>query len=276
MINRNLERVINLDQRAFNENYFRPARPVIIEQGAVNSKAHQLWSLSYLKEKLQGCQIVVHHNKNGFYDHIQSVRPNLVERLSMPFEQAVDKIETEPEGTWYLQQASIDHELPPLKDDLEKLPWCEKFTKTHARNFWLGSENCVTPLHFDHFPNFLIQIRGRKALTLFSPSDSKLLYPNPASPSVSQVDIEAPDYLAHPLLHNATAFHLELSPGDVLYMPSGWWHQTRSLETNISVNIWWAPFFSWINLTHPFKVLYVLLFGRRASKVKRSVPPSNS
>ena len=276
MINKNLGRIRGLSRRAFNDDYFRSAKPIIIEQGAVNSKAHQLWSLSYLKEKLQGCKVVVHHNTSGFYDHIQSIRPNPVERLSMPFEQAVDKIETEPEGTWYLQQASIDHELSPLKKDIGALPWCGKFTKINTRNFWFGSANCVTPLHFDHFPNFLIQIRGRKALTLFSPSDSKLLYPNPSSPSVSQVDIENPDYLAHPLLRNATAFHLELDSGDVLYMPPGWWHQTRSLQTNISVNIWWAPFFSWINLTHPFKVLNVLLFGRRASKVKSPEPPSQS
>lgn len=270
MNKRNLERIRNLDRETFKNKYFRPAKPIIIEEGVVNSKARQLWSLSYLKEKLKGFPVVVHHNTTGFYDHIQSVRPNVVERLSMPFEQAADKIESEPEGTWYLQQASIDHELSPLKEDLEPLPWRGKFTKTYTRNFWLGSADCVTPLHFDHFPNFLIQIFGRKSLTLFAPSDSNFVYPNPASPSVSQVDIENPDYLAHPLLRDATAIHLELAPGDVLYMPPGWWHQTRSLETNISVNIWWAPLFSWINFTHPFKALNVLLFGRRASKIKLS------
>ena len=32
-----------------------------------------------------------------------------------------------------------------------------------------------------------------------------------------------------------------ISPGDVLFIPSGWWHDVRSLDLAISINFWWKP-----------------------------------
>jgi ribosomal protein L16 Arg81 hydroxylase len=32
----------------------------------------------------------------------------------------------------------------------------------------------------------------------------------------------------------------ELGPGDVIYIPRGWWHHVRTLDLSISVNFWWA------------------------------------
>lgn len=30
-----------------------------------------------------------------------------------------------------------------------------------------------------------------------------------------------------------------LRPGDVLYLPAGWWHHVRTLEMSITLNFWW-------------------------------------
>jgi hypothetical protein len=81
--------------------------------------------------------VVVHHKADGFYDHTQSVRAETVERMEMPFEQAAEKIENGTDGAWYLQQASIDHQLPKLKDVLEKLPWLRR-VKIYTDNLWFG------------------------------------------------------------------------------------------------------------------------------------------
>jgi hypothetical protein len=113
-----------------------------------------------------------------------------------------------------------------------------------------------------------MQMCGRKSVTLYAPGDSDKLYPRPDSPSVSSVDLASPNYSAHPLLTQATPFHFTLNPGDVLYLPPGWWHQTRACEMNISVNIWWNPIFSWYNLKYPWMVAKAVLFGPKASKVK--------
>eukprot|EP00658_Telonema_sp_P-2_P079282 TRINITY_DN7615_c0_g1_i1.p1 TRINITY_DN7615_c0_g1~~TRINITY_DN7615_c0_g1_i1.p1 ORF type:complete len:155 (+),score=22.33 TRINITY_DN7615_c0_g1_i1:310-774(+) len=35
-----------------------------------------------------------------------------------------------------------------------------------------------------------------------------------------------------------TAWSVELQPGEVLYVPWHWWHEVRSDETSVSVNVW--------------------------------------
>ena len=51
---------------------------------------------------------------------------------------------------------------------------------------------------------------------------------------MEELDIER-----FPLFVNAQPYHLILEPGDVLFIPPGWWHHVRSLDTCISVNYWW-------------------------------------
>jgi ribosomal protein L16 Arg81 hydroxylase len=56
---------------------------------------------------------------------------------------------------------------------------------------------------------------------------------------VSAVDVEAPDAAEHfPAFANAKPFDTVLGPGDVLFIPRGWWHYVRSLTPSFSVNFW--------------------------------------
>ena len=41
------------------------------------------------------------------------------------------------------------------------------------------------------------------------------------------------------LLQIPTIYETTLYAGDVLFIPSKWWHTVRSLEYSISVNAWW-------------------------------------
>jgi hypothetical protein len=39
---------------------------------------------------------------------------------------------------------------------------------------------------------------------------------------------------------NKKKIMLDLEPGDILYIPRKWWHGVETLDTSISVNIWWT------------------------------------
>jgi hypothetical protein len=45
------------------------------------------------------------------------------------------------------------------------------------------------------------------------------------------VDAFRPDYERFPLFQKASCLQFTVKPGDVLYYPKDWWHQTKNLDT---------------------------------------------
>ena len=85
--------------------------------------------------------------------------------------------------------------------------------------------------------NFLVQVTGRKRIVLFSPSDVLNLY---LIGDKSQVlDIDKPDLNRYPLFSNAVRHECELNSGDVLFIPSLWFHNVLSLDFSVAVNVFW-------------------------------------
>lgn len=78
---------------------------------------------------------------------------------------------------------------------------------------------------------------GEKRVALFSPEDTHYLY---LSGDKSQVlDIDNPDTTAFPDFLKATRFETLLSPGDVLYIPALWHHNTVAKVFGVGVNVFW-------------------------------------
>eukprot|EP00191_Tetraselmis_sp_GSL018_P023361 CAMPEP_0177625492 /NCGR_PEP_ID=MMETSP0419_2-20121207/30131_1 /TAXON_ID=582737 /ORGANISM="Tetraselmis sp., Strain GSL018" /LENGTH=267 /DNA_ID=CAMNT_0019126447 /DNA_START=342 /DNA_END=1143 /DNA_ORIENTATION=+ len=100
---------------------------------------------------------------------------------------------------------------------------------------WIGSAGASTPLHQDSYgANLVAQLYGEKQWTLFCPDTTSALQPTriPYEESSVYSQLSAGEVDALPGLR------VTLVPGDVLYVPHGWWHQVRSLSTSISVNVW--------------------------------------
>ena len=63
-------------------------------------------------------------------------------------------------------------------------------------------------------------------------------HPDPLLHNSSQVELENPDLDRFPLFNEAPFTDCVLSPGDVLYIPPGWWHYVRSESVSFSVSFW--------------------------------------
>ncbi len=124
---------------------------------------------------------------------------------------------------------------------------------------WIG--NTVTvQTHFDLFSNIACVVGGRRRFTLFPPDQVSNLYMGPVdfTPSgtpISMVPLHDPDFVRFPRFAEALhhAVQAQLTPGDALYIPYGWWHHVESLEPfNVLVNYWWnaAP-----NMDSPYSAL---------------------
>jgi len=137
-------------------------------------------------------------------------------------------------------------DLPPYVGNLElrelnsMCHWPGYFHKMGPPRFWLGPERTMTPLHCDYDDNVFAQIWGTKRIFLAPPHHDEFLYPKEANAILfgSPFDPEAPDYERYPLARSATTIEVIVHPGDMLYVPAGWYHQVRALTFSLSSNRW--------------------------------------
>jgi hypothetical protein len=142
--------------------------------------------------------------------------------------------------------AAGTHDLPPYLGNLELRElnalchWPTYFDKMGPPRFWLGPAGTVTPLHCDYDDNIFAQIWGTKRIFLAPPHHDEFLYPSEANAILfgSPFDPESPDFEKFPLARQATTIECIVNPGDLLYVPAGWYHQVRALTFSLSSNRW--------------------------------------
>jgi len=136
--------------------------------------------------------------------------------------------------------------LPPYLGNLELRAlnrlchWPTWLEKMGPPRFWLGPAGTVTPLHCDYDDNLFAQVWGTKRIFLAPPHHDAFLYPKEANAilSGSPFDPEAPDYDRFPLARQASLVACTVAPGEMLYVPAGWYHQVRALTFSLSSNRW--------------------------------------
>ena len=113
-------------------------------------------------------------------------------------------------------------------------------------SLWLGNRT-KTAAHWDLPQNLACVVAGRRRFTLFPTEAVADLYVGPldftlAGQPSSLADVEEPDFERFPRLRAAFAVaeETELGPGDVLYLPSLWWHAVRGEgDVGAMINYWW-------------------------------------
>jgi len=147
----------------------------------------------------------------------------------------------------YLERVSTDTEdLPPYLGNLElrelnrMCHWPSYFDKMGPPRYWIGPARTVTPLHCDYDDNIFAQIWGTKRIFLSPPHHDEFLYTSEANSLLfgSPFDPEAPDFEKFPLARQAAMVECIVNPGELLYVPAGWYHQVRALTFSLSSNRW--------------------------------------
>lgn len=118
-----------------------------------------------------------------------------------------------------------------------------------AINLWMSIGTSRSSIHYDPYHNLLCVVTGHKTVRLWSPKCSAQLYPKALSGEASNhsdVDFAAPNLSLHPRFQEtySEVQTVDLKPGDVLFIPEGWWHQVDSDSRTMAVNFWWTSNFS--------------------------------
>lgn len=140
--------------------------------------------------------------------------------------------------------------LAPLWAEIGPIPGYLDGESDRDGFFWMGPRGTITPWHHDLTNNLLVQICGRKRISLVSSSQTALMrnhlhcystLPDPASLQ-SLPEAERPKVLS-----------CILEPGDAIFIPVGWWHHVEGLDATIGMSF---TNFAWDNDFSSFYTTY--------------------
>ncbi|MCV7236491.1 cupin-like domain-containing protein [Mycolicibacterium celeriflavum] len=225
------------------ERFIVPQRPVVISGAMEGWPALEQWTNEYLTEKI-GARPLSPSKVTSAGTHIPDAKNGTMASASeMKFAEYIDLLASGAisAGELYAVQLPIKTALPELWPDV-RFPAFVDEDKYAAVNLWFGPGKNFTGLHYDVADNFLTQIRGRKQVILCPPREIARVYPYPygyVGNNLSQVNVASPDLAQFPKWADADRALVELSPGDMLYIPLCWWHAVWGIDQNMSINYWW-------------------------------------
>ena len=138
----------------------------------------------------------------------------------------------------YLSVFNIFTVFPQLQADVD-FSLIRTYTYKNYVFAWLGPAGTLTGYHIDWIDNTLAQLHGRKRVQLVAPTDSRALYPSAKydyRSTLSSIDPRTYDPQRYPRFAEVWPLEVILEPGQMLYIPRGWWHRVESLDPSISVN----------------------------------------
>ncbi|EFA81864.1 transcription factor jumonji [Heterostelium album PN500] len=270
-----IERIEKPTPLQFYRDYVSQNRPVIIKGAIDDWRALKLWTNQYLCEKMKDVEVTVAITPDGLGDAVKDVDGTqcFVKPLEkkLKFQDFMNVKEQDKNNIYYIQyqNGSFDLEFENLWSDINHL--AIDFAKEafgmdpDAVNFWCGENRSVSSLHKDPY------VRGTKIFTLLPPLDYPFLYetefpsatyvekqPNggngelvvemdspPTSIPWIPVDPTLPYELNRdrfPQIDRAHPLHVEVHEGEILYLPSLYYHRVAQSGDDegktIAINYW--------------------------------------
>ncbi|MCT7982098.1 cupin-like domain-containing protein [Laspinema sp. A4] len=231
-----IQRVESLSKSEFFDNYFAQNTPVILTGIMKNWQALSRWNPEYLKQEYGEVAVEVQFNWESSPLFEQQKEKH---RQQMKMGDYVDLVVTGGKTNDYYMvpfNGNFDSpEFKPLLQDVEIFSeYIDPSNQTACIFFWFDPEGTITPLHHDPCNVLLSQVYGRKRIRLISPNQKALLYNYVGV--YSEVDLLNPDYEKYPRFKEVEIIEVILEPGEVIFLPVGWWYHVESLDIAISIS----------------------------------------
>lgn len=230
-----IERRTGLSKEDFHKEFYCANKPVVLTDLMHNWKALSNWSPQFFKTVCGSQEIEVQCDRRSYPINEVYKEGHSKTLLLADYVDLISEIET---NEYYLTANDGFFERPDVQfllNDIEIFPQYLEPNDTYRKMFfWFGPKGTISPLHRDRLNVFMAQVYGRKLIRFVSPLQTHRVY-NERS-FYSEIDSLNPDLVKYPLLSKVRFIDVILEPGEVLFIPVGWWHCVKALEMSINVS----------------------------------------
>lgn len=233
----------NVDGPTFQE-IVRRGRPAILEDCNFGECLDK-WKLYYLNSLLMDQNVVIHESHQADLNFINKNFKYTTCKFSQFTSKLLDLSSNKIDGGQYhvylrstnsnpraRKATRIELDFPVLANDLKPpdfIPFGQDNDLYHSSVLRIASACLQIWTHFDLYDNVLAQVVGTKRVILIPPEDTKYLYVTADKSSVNCFDNWGECLQNYPLVERAKLHHCLLKPKQVLYIPSLWWHNIRTV-----------------------------------------------
>ncbi|MFL0353231.1 cupin-like domain-containing protein [Xanthomarina sp. GH4-25] len=258
-----IPRVKSISKQDFIKHYYKPQKPVVVEQFIEDWPAFSKWTLDYFKEIAGEKMVSLYDDRPVSYsDGFNEAH------AEMPLKDYIHLLQN-GSTKYRIFLWNILKEVPELQNDYKYPDLGLKLLKKLPMLFF-GGKDSYTFMHYDiDLANiFHFHFEGEKEVILFDQNQSKYLYKIPhALITREDIDFSNPDVVKWPALKQAKGFKTQLNHGDMLYMPEGYWHYMKYKTTGFSLSLRAIP----KNPIHLSKAVYNLLIMRHFDNAMRRI-----
>jgi len=231
-----VERRSNVSRSEFLGSYYAANRPVVLTGLMTDWPAITRWTPEYLKSVAGDQTVEVMTGREADPKYEMNGRNH---RTELRFADYIDMVHSgKVTNDYYLvanngffQRAGAR----TLLEDFTAFPqYLNPGTAGRQCFLWFGPAGTVTPLHHATSNILIAQVVGRKRYRLIPAAQGQYVYNSTGV--FSDVDCENPDLNRYPKFRNATIIDVVVDPGDVIFMPLGWWHHVRALDVSMTVS----------------------------------------
>lgn len=224
------------------DDYYAANRPCLIEGAMDDWPAVTRWTAEYLRSRFGEATVQIEANANPGAETTGDTERRFEE---MRFADFIDLVEDGSRVNGHYMTANNAetnaNAFAGLWDDIVWPEFLQPADHPLGNGWlWYGPKGSFTPLHHDLTNNLMAQFRGRKLVKLVAPFESAHMYND--RHRYSPIDLDAPDLERYPAFADVTVFETTIGPGDMLFIPAGWWHTVRALDVSITITF---PNFIW-------------------------------
>ncbi|XP_054643231.1 tRNA wybutosine-synthesizing protein 5 isoform X2 [Dunckerocampus dactyliophorus] len=238
----------NVDRDVFLQDIYPGHKPAVL-RGVYLGPCVDKWTVEYLGQKGGEKEVKIHVSTVPQMNFLQK---NFVYR-TLPFNEFVKRTSEKKHSDFFLcedesyylrslgedarkEPADLSKQFPELAEDFHVPPFFDAH-QFFSSVFRISSCGLQLWTHYDVMDNLLAQVTGRKRVVLYSPQDALHLYLKGDKSEV--VEIDSPDQNLFPDFVKAARYECTLEPGDLLFIPALWFHNTLALQFGVGVNVFW-------------------------------------